>query len=205
MRDRISYWPNRPPADSDMGPPGPARVYPVERRMRLPPGPPAGLFGLGFYRRIRRDRLAALAYVAETYGDVATFRLGPQRLALLNHPDHVEDVLVTRARMFRKGRALERAKRLLGRGLLTADGDDHLRQRRLVQPAFHKARIAGYAATMIAHTRRAADRWRDRETFDVSAEMNRLTLTIVGETLFGADVESDAGAVRQALTAVFDA
>jgi cytochrome P450 len=173
--------------------------------MRLPPGPPEGLFGLGFYRRIRRDRLGALAHVAATYGDVATFRLGPQRLALLNHPDLVEDVLVTRARLFRKGRALERAKRLLGQGLLTADGDDHLRQRRLVQPAFHKARIAGYAETMIAHTRRTADRWRDRDTFDVSAEMNRLTLTIVGETLFGADVEADAGAVRQALTAVFDA
>ena len=173
--------------------------------MRLPPGPPEGLFGLGFYRTLRRDRLAALAHVARTYGDVATFRMGPQRLALLNHPDYVEDVLVTRARLFKKGRALERAKRLLGEGLLTAEGESHLQQRRLVQPAFHKPRIAGYAASMVAHAQRAADRWRDGEQLDVAAEMTRLTLTIAGETLFGTDVEADAGAVRQALTTVFDA
>jgi cytochrome P450 len=173
--------------------------------MPLPPGPPERLFGLRFYRAFRRDPLATLSRIARTYGDEATFKVGPQRLVLLNHPDHVEDVLVTRAKLFKKGRALERAKRLLGEGLLTAEGDYHLRQRRLVQPAFHKARIAGYAASMVAHARRTAERWRAGETLDVAAEMNRLTLTIVGETLFGTDVEADAGAVRQALTTVFEA
>src|ERR687883_391846 len=103
--------------------------------MRLPPGPPSRFFGLSFYPAFRKDRIAALARLAREYGDVVTFQICPQRLVLLNHPDYVEDVLVTRARLFRKGRALERAKRLLGSGLLTSEGGFHLRQRRLVQPS----------------------------------------------------------------------
>ena len=173
--------------------------------MPLPPGPRHGFFGLPLYRALRRDRLGTLARLARQHGDIVTFQIGPQRFVLLNHPDHVEDVLVTRARLFRKGRALERAKRLLGEGLLTSEGDVHLRQRRLAQPAFHKPRIAGYGATMVAHTQRTADRWRDGDALDISAEMSRLTLTIAGETLLGTDVEADAGGVRDALTAVFEA
>jgi cytochrome P450 len=172
--------------------------------MRFPPGPPARFFGLAAYPAFSGDRLGALARLAREYGDIVMFRVGPQRMALLNHPDYVEDVLVTRARLFKKGRALERAKRLLGEGLLTAEGDAHLRQRRLVQPSFHKQRVAGYADTMVAHASRMAARWRDREELDVTAQMNQLTLTIVGDTLFGTDVESDAISVRQALTDVFD-
>src|SRR4051812_21411262 len=172
--------------------------------MRLPPGPPAGLFGLGAYRAFSGDRIAALADLARQYGDVVLFRLGPQRMALLNHPDYVEDVLVTRARLFKKGRALERARRLLGNGLLTAEGEAHLRQRRLVQPSFHRHRVATYAEAMVAHASRMADRWPDRGEIDVAAEMTQLTLTIVGDTLFGTDVESDARTVRQALTDVFE-
>src|SRR5439155_6601335 len=72
--ERISYGPIRLPADSDMGSPGRHESILLPDVMRLPPGPPEGLFGLGFYRTLRRDRLAALAHVARTYGDVATFR-----------------------------------------------------------------------------------------------------------------------------------
>src|SRR3954471_16861923 len=168
--------------------------------MRLPPGPRARFFGLTAYPAFSGDRIAALADLARQYGDVVLFRLGPQRMALLNHPDYVEDVLVTRARLFKKGRALERARRLLGDGLLTTEGEAHLRQRRLVQPSFHRQRIEGYARAMVAHAARTADRWHDGGEIDVAAEMTQLTLTIVGETLFGTDVESDARTVRQGLT-----
>src|SRR6476659_6496032 len=103
--------------------------------MRLPPGPPSRFFGLAAYPAFSGDRIGALAKLARDYGDVALLRLGRQRMALLKQPDYVEDGLVTRARLFKKGRALERAKRLLGEGLLTSDGDLHRRQRRLAQPA----------------------------------------------------------------------
>jgi cytochrome P450 len=172
--------------------------------MPLPPGPPARFFGLAAYPAFSGDRIGALARLAREYGDIVLFRLGRQRMALLNHPDYVEDVLVTRARLFKKGRALERAKRLLGEGLLTAEGEAHLRQRRLVQPSFHRQRVEGYAQAMVAHASRTAERWRDGGEIDVAAEMTQLTLTIVGDTLFGTDVESDARSVRQALTDVFE-
>jgi cytochrome P450 len=173
--------------------------------MRLPPGPSERLFGLPFYRRLRRDRLAALEYLARTYGDVSTFKTGPQRLVLLNHPDYVEDVLITRARLFKKGRALERAKGLLGDGLLTSEGALHQRQRRLAQPAFHKKRISGYADAMGAQAQGTAQRWRDGAELDIVAEMNRLTLTIVSETLLGTDVDAEAAEVREAITRVLEA
>ena len=161
------------------------------------PGPRSAFFGLPLSRSLQRDRLGTLARLARDYGDIVAFRVGPQRLVLLNHPDYVEDVLVTRARVFKKGRALERAKRLLGEGLLTSEADLHRRQRRLAQPAFHKQRIAAYADAMVAHAERTAARWADGETLDISAEMNRLTLTIVGETLLGSDLEAEAGAVAR--------
>src|SRR2546423_12097175 len=172
--------------------------------MRLPPGPPARFFGLTAYPAFSGDRIGALARLARQYGDIVMFKLGAQRMALLNHPDYVEDVLVTRARLFKKGRARKRARRSLGDGLLTAEGNAHLRQRRLVQPSFHRQRIAGYADAMVARATRTADRWRDGEELDVAAQMNQLTLTIVSDTLFGSDVQSDAMTVRQALTDVFE-
>ena len=173
--------------------------------MRLPPGPRPGILGLVTYPALRRNRLDAFAQFAREYGDIVYFKVGPLAFALLNHPNYVEDVLVTRARLFKKGQALERAKPLLGEGLLTSEGSFHLRQRRLVQPTFHKTRIATYADTMVLHARRTADRWQDGAELDIVGEMNRLTLTIVAETLFGADVEADAKVVRDALTDVFNA
>jgi len=109
-------------------------------------------------------------------------------------------VLVTPADAYHKGRALERARRLLGQGLLTSEGALHLRQRRLMQPAFHRERIAGYGETMVRYAGRAAERWKAGETIDVHKEMVALTLAIVGTTLFDADVEEEADEIGKALT-----
>jgi cytochrome P450 len=103
-----------------------------------------------------------------------------------------------------KGEGLQRAKRLLGEGLLTSEGEFHLRQRRLAQPAFHRQRIAGYAATMVEYTARACDQWRVGETRDVAREVMRLTLAIAGKTLFDADVEGEADEIGKALTTTFE-
>jgi len=154
-------------------------------------------------RRMRRDPLAFLTEVA-AYGPVAHFRIGRQEVFLLSDPDAIEDVLVTRAGQFAKGRALERAKRTLGEGLLTSEGAVHLRQRRLMQPAFHKARIAAYGESMAQAAAEARDRWQPGVPLDLSREMNRLTLAIVSDTLFGAEVgsDSDTARVQQAITDV---
>ncbi len=138
--------------------------------------------------------------LAREYGDLAYFKLGPQPVFLINHPDYIRDVLITHNKNFMKGEGLQRAKRLIGEGLLTSEGEFHTRQRRLAQPAFHRQRIAGYAATMVDYAARMRERWRPGETMEISREMMRLTLAIAGKTLFDTDVESEADEIGDALT-----
>ncbi len=156
----------------------------------LPPGPGGAHRGrqlLGFLA-FRRDPLNFITRLAREHGDVVHFKMGPQHAFMLNHPDLVRDALVTRQDHFHKGRALQRSKLLLGEGLLTSEGEFHLRQRRLAQPAFHRDRIAAYGETMAGYAERTRGGWRAGETLDVAQEMMRLTLAVVGRTLFDAEV-----------------
>ncbi|HEX8557862.1 MAG TPA: cytochrome P450 [Pyrinomonadaceae bacterium] len=173
------------------------------RAAQVVPGP-GRFWPLGQMYAFQRDPLALLARVAREHGDVARFWGGPQAVYLLSHPEHVRDLLVTHNARFRKGRALQRAKRLLGEGLLTSEGEFHRRQRRLAQPAFHRQRVAAYARVMVEYAEKTSARWRDGEELDVADEMMRLTLAVVGKTLFDADVESDADEVGAALTDVMN-
>ncbi|MFQ5933254.1 MAG: cytochrome P450 [Dehalococcoidia bacterium] len=166
---------------------------------RRPPGPKSWL-PVGHLFEFRRDPTAFLTKVAREHGDVAIFRLGTRKICLLSHPDYVRDVLVTHQANFTKSRALRMSKRLLGEGLLTSEGQFHLRQRRLAQPAFHKERLTTHSAVMTGYAGQFADRWIDGSTVDMAREMRHLTLAIVGKTLFDADVENDADKVFQALT-----
>ncbi|PYV38299.1 MAG: hypothetical protein DMG09_12295 [Acidobacteria bacterium] len=163
---------------------------------------PKGKPLVGSLFEFRRDPLGFLTGLARTYGDIAHFKLGPQDVYLFNHPDHIKDVLVTRHRNFVKSRGLELAKRFLGEGLLTSEGELHRRQRQLVQPAFHRQRINSYANVMADFGARTRERWQASMTLDVAQEMMRLTLAIVAKTLFDADVESEAQDIRKALTEV---
>ncbi len=163
------------------------------------PGPPRRYPGSHLFA-LRRDPLGFLTRLAREHGDIARFRLGPVDVHLVSRPDWIRDVLVTHADRFHKGRGLERAKRLLGEGLLTSEDPVHLRQRRMMQPAFHRDRIAGYAGVMTAHAEAMSARWRDGETRDLAQEMSRLTLSIVGRTLFDSEVESEADEIGAALT-----
>ena len=129
--------------------------------------------------------------------------LGPLEVTLLSHPDLVEDVLVTRNRLWQKDRYLHQTLRpVLGDGLLSSEGDFWRRQRRLAQPAFHRDRIKAYGAIMVTHASRLAEQWRDGEIRDVHKDMMHLTLEIVAETLFGANVGHQAEEVGVALESV---
>ncbi len=170
---------------------------------QTPPGPRHWLPGANILP-FRRNPAAFFARLAREHGDIVRFRMGPRRLTLLNHPDYVKEVLVTQARHFLKGEALQRGKRLLGEGLLTSEGEFHLRQRRLAQPAFHHSRIACYAEVMAQYAERLAGRWQDGARVDVSREMMHLTLAIVARTLFGAGVEDEADDIGRAMTDVLE-
>jgi cytochrome P450 len=165
---------------------------------RGPKNPPI----VGHLRAFRSHPLQFLTKLAREYGDLAYFRVASQHLYLVNHPDLVREILVTNQGNFIKSRALQRARVLLGEGLLTSEGQFHLRQRRLVQPAFHRERLAGYASVMSALGVRIRDRWIPGSTVDVSKEMMHLTLAVVGKTLFSADVEGEVSEIGEALTIV---
>jgi cytochrome P450 len=166
----------------------------------FPPGPKGGRL-LGSLPEIRRDPLAFLTRVGAEYGDIARFRLGPFQVFLLNHPDDIEQVLVTCHHRFIKGRSLSGARRLFGRGLLTSDGAQHARQRRLVQPAFHRVRLNAYAGIMTALAVERRDAWHDGDVVDIGGEMSRLTLAITSQILFGADGDAVAAEIGGALEA----
>ncbi|MDB4936819.1 MAG: cytochrome family protein [Labilithrix sp.] len=168
----------------------------------LPPIAP-GLPFFGNSLSFMRSPLGFLRTTRERHGDVVRVAIGPLHVTLLSHPDLVEDVLVTRNRLWQKDRFLQSNLRpVLGDGLLSSEGDFWRRQRRLAQPAFHRDRIAAYGDIMVAHASRLAGRWRDGETRDVDKDMMRLTLEIVAETLFGAHVGDHAEAVGHALEGV---
>lgn len=166
-----------------------------------PPGPTSRFPG-GQMLAFARQPTLFLSHLARTYGDVVGYRLGPERTFFLNHPDYIRDVLVTHQRQFIKGRGLQWAKFILGEGLLTSEGDVHLRQRRLAQPAFQRQRLATYGQVMLDYAVRLRQRWQPGDRRDIAQEMMRLTLAIAGKTLFGADVENEAPEVGDALTTI---
>ncbi len=167
-------------------------------------GPPLrkGLPLLGVLPQFRRNPPEFLRHTARSHGDLVHFRLGPQDIYLVSNPDWIKDILVTNQTNFTKSRFLERAKILLGEGLLTSEGEFHHRQRRLVQPAFHRDRLIGYAAAMVECTARARDQWTNDAQLDLSREMMHLTLAVVTKTLFSANLTSEADNIGAALTQV---
>jgi cytochrome P450 len=165
---------------------------------KFPPGPSDGLkrWSLG---PLNDNPLEYFSKLAREYGDVAGIRVLNFKTIFINHPDTIEEVLVTNARKYTKGRVLRANRHVFGEGLLTSEGEFWLRQRRLAQPAFHRARIASYAATMVEYTQRMLEDWRGGEERDAHQVMMRLTLQIVGKTLFDADVERHAQDVGKSL------
>jgi len=157
---------------------------------------------VGHLLDFRREPLKLLSDLAEQHGDVVRFKMGPRTIYLINNPEYIKDVLVTNNRNFVKSRGLEMAKKFLGEGLLTSEGEFHRRQRRLTQPAFHRERINAYAEVMVEYADKLCARWQDGQTVNIAQEMMRLTLAIVGKTLFDADVEDEATEIGAALTDV---
>ncbi len=149
----------------------------------------------------RRDPIAYLRKAA-AHGDVVRLPITRQRMFLVSHPDLIKDIFVTRQKQFKKGRGLEKIKKLLGEGLLTSENPIHLRQRRLIQPAFHRQRIAAYAEEMTGYALKTSARWADGETRDMSEEMMHLALAVVGKTLFNAEVEDETGEIGDAVTEI---
>jgi cytochrome P450 len=166
----------------------------------FPPGPRGGLL-LGSLPDIRRDPLSFLSRVSAEYGDIAHFRLGPFHVYLVNHPDDIEQVLITQHHRYVKGRSLSGARRLFGYGLLTSDAALHARHRRMVQPAFHRVRLDDYGSIIAELGAERRDSWHEGQTIDIAREMSRLTLTITSRILFGGEGDAVAADIADPLEA----
>ncbi len=165
---------------------------------KFPAGPPPNLLR-SLFGAMQQNPLDYFTEMTQKHGDVFGMRIGNFRSFFINHPDLIEDVLVKNARKYHKGRILRANKYLFGEGLLTAEGDFWLRQRRLSQPAFHRERINAYAATMAEYSEQMVATWQSGEERDVHEEMMQLALRIVGKTLFDADVTRDAKEIGETL------
>jgi cytochrome P450 len=158
--------------------------------LRLPPGPPR-LATVRLMPQMIRNRLDVMAYAVARYGDAVRLPLGPKTLHLFNHPDHAKRVLTDNAANYHKGIGQTHARRVLGDGLLTSEGQLWRRQRKTIQPVFQAKRIARQAPViaqeaehLVAHLRQSAG----RGPVDVRAEMTALALGVLGRTLVDADL-----------------
>ncbi|MFM1652162.1 cytochrome P450 [Brevibacillus sp. B_LB10_24] len=161
---------------------------------------PKGLPISGNLLEFRKDPLAFLQRAAKEYGDVAHIRFGPKRhVYLINNPDYIKEVLMTKQASFHKAKGLQTAKAVVGEGILTSEGKKHLRQRRLIQPAFRKERIASYGDDMVQFAKKMIDLWRDGEERMISQDMMELTLAIITNTMFGTDVHESVKEIGHAI------
>ena len=160
---------------------------------------PLNLPFVGVAPMIRRDPTGYLQGLQRKYGSIVRFRLMGLEVYLLNEPELIRDVLVTRQSKFLRSPAVRRSKRFLGNGLLTSEGDYHLNQRRLLQPAFQRERLESYADVMASYARDTRDRFQPGVEINMWREMLRLTLAIVSRSLFDADVEAEAKMVAESM------
>ncbi len=140
-----------------------------------------------------------LREMTSRYGSIVAFALPWRSYVFVNDPATIKDILVTQQHSFSKSLGTRVLRLLLGEGLLTSEDPLHRQMRRIVQPAFHRERIAEYVRVMERDAREFADRLTPGATFDAHAAMTELTLRIATETLFGSDESDSARVVGDAL------
>ena len=164
------------------------------------PAGPKGPFLIGISPLATGDQLKSLSDWARDYGDIYHCRFLIYHVYFINHPDLIEQVLVTQHRKFMKGRALQANRELFGNGLLSSEGEVWQKQRRLIQPAFHRARIQGYGRTMVECTLRAMESFAAGQERDAHQDMMALTLDIAARTLFSVEIGTRGRHIERALT-----
>lgn len=172
---------------------------PVDRRRDVPrpPGPSTFEATLNLLRTTRTPGF--VAEIVRTYPSIAHARALGYHRYFLTDPELVVKVFIDHAHDVVKGPVFDLAKPFVGNGLLTSEGPTHLANRRLAQPAFHRDRIAEYSRWMVSIARECGLAWEDGKHVDMSVEMTELTMTIVGRTLFSADVSSQSGDLGQSI------
>jgi cytochrome P450 len=146
-----------------------------------------------------RDRLTLLQRVADK-GDVYGIHFGQIPAILFNKPEHIHSILVEHAYDFDKGDSIHNTFRpAIGDGIFSSEGDFHRHQRKLMAPSFQPRHIAEYAATMAQYGEQIQQLWADGSTIDINQQMTSLTMSVIGKTLFDADVFAETDELGAAM------
>lgn len=166
---------------------------------RFPPGLRNNLIWYAFRKFRPGEPIALFQYLAQEFGDIVHYKIGPEHIIFLNDAAYIREILVVQNDNFTKERTVRRTRMLLGDGMITSEGEEHRCQRQVAQPAFHRQRIQRYAASMVEETVRTRDSWRDDQQIDVAQSMMHLTLRIVARTLFSTELGTE---VRELVDAI---
>ncbi|HEX3681793.1 MAG TPA: cytochrome P450 [Bryobacteraceae bacterium] len=169
---------------------------------RFPPGFQRNLLWYALRKFRPVNPIFLFQHLAETYGDIAHYKLGSHHIVFLNNPEYIREVLVMQNDNFIKERTVQRSKMLLGEGMITAEGPVHRAQRLAAQPAFHRQRVVEYAGAMVEEAARIRDSWRAEEQRDIAADMMHLTLNVVARTLFATDLRDEVYELAAAINRI---
>lgn len=159
---------------------------------------PSGNF-FGHFKSYVSEPLDFLQKYQEEYGDIFTFRVAGRRLIFVNHPDYIRQILQENHRNYRKSNAYRKLALLLGDGLFTSDGEYWRKQRRIIQPAFHRDQIKTYAEVMDQFSMNMINRWLEAEEIPLTTEMTDITLRIISKTMLGMDLVTEGQIVGKYL------
>jgi len=174
---------------------------------RAIPGP-HGQPILGSMSEFQHDRLGFMTRLQTDYGGVAQFRVANLSMIQVTHPDGVQRILQDNNHNYVRGALYASMRAMAGNGLPFNDGDFWLRQRRLMQPSFHRARVDAFGSLITAAAQAMLQRWepaaRSGQPLDVAAELTRLTMVVVAQALFGQAVYDEEDAIGSAISTVLD-
>ncbi len=159
---------------------------------------PKGFPYLGVVPQMATDALGLLASTAREYGGIATLPLSGHIAYLVTSPAYVRHILQSNNRNYIRGRSIEPARLLLGNGIAVTDGDLWLRQRRLMQPAFHRDRLESISSSIIRTALETMNAWQSRPVLEINSEFMRLTLNIIVRTMFSADITRHIETIEKA-------
>jgi cytochrome P450 len=164
---------------------------------------PAGLPLVGNILELMPDPLGFLLRMANEYGSLARYRLGSVMMNQVSHPDGVQRVLLDNNHNYFKGDHWEAMRQVNGKGLITSEGNFWLSQRRLMQPSFHRQRIAGFAGNMVRRAQEMLARWEvaadDGTPIDISQEFSALTMAIIMDAMFSSRIQAHTREVSRAI------
>ena len=169
---------------------------------RFPPGLQRNLLWFALRKFRPANPILLFQHLAETYGDIAHYKIGPHHIVFLNHPEYIREVLVVQNDNFIKERTVQRTRMLLGEGMITSEGAAHRAQRMAAQPAFHRQRIGEYGRVIVEEAVHIRDSWHAGEQRDIAIDMMHLTLNVVARTLFAADLRGEVYELAAAINRI---